>query len=50
MPRSYLELGYSLMVFGFSLLVLRARLRETPPGEKPIESDEFQRTQVFRRH
>lgn len=49
LPRVYVELGYTLMVLGFALLVLRSRVRETPAGERRIESDEFERTQVLRR-
>ena len=49
MPRGYLELGYSLMVLGFALLVLRSRVRETPAGQRRFESDDFNRTQALRR-
>jgi uncharacterized membrane protein len=38
-----------LTMAGFAALVLRSRLRETVPGQPPIASDEFERTQVLRR-
>lgn len=44
MPRGYLELGYTLMVLGFALLVVRSRVREVPAGQRRIQSDEFERT------
>ncbi len=49
LPPAYVELGYTLMVLGFALLVLRSRVRETPAGQRRIESDDFDRTQVLRR-
>jgi hypothetical protein len=50
MPQGYVRLGYSLMVGGFALLVVRSRVRETPAGQSRIDSDDFQRTQALRRH
>lgn len=49
LPLEYVRLGYALTVIGFALLVVRSRVRETAPGQRPIGSDEFERTQMIDR-